>query len=98
MCGCGKLTVRKNKNQQKLRLALIQKRKSLLLKKKSLQLKNDNNIDSNNLEFKPAPGLIGQTTAQVRGNGGVGVRRLRRGGRKGQNKRRVGMKKLNRKI
>lgn len=81
MCGCGKLTVRKNK---KPNLALILKRKTQLANKKKqnenkLKLNSSNNSDDSNdkLEFNPTPGLIGQTTAQVRG-GGVGVRKIRK--------------------
>ncbi len=88
MCGCGKLTVRKNKKQQKLTLALIQKRKTQLANKKKLNEENKlTNTNNDNFTFNPTPGLIGQTTAQVR-TGGMGVRKIRRNKRR--NVRNVG--------
>ncbi len=88
MCGCGKLSIRKNKKQQKLTLALIQKRKTQMANKKKLseenKLKDTNNTE--NFTFNPTPGLIGQTTAQVR-SGGMGVRHIRRNRRRNINRR-----------
>ncbi len=85
MCGCGKLTVRKNKKQQKLTLALIQKRKTQLANKKKLneenKLTNNTNTNNDNFTFNPTSGLIGQTNAQVR-TGGIGVRRILRNKRR----------------
>ncbi len=90
MCGCGKLSVRKTKNNKskKLTLAKLQNKKTQTTSVKRILLSKKDN----ELRFNPTPGLIGQTTAQVRGGGGVGVRRLRKNKRIGKRKNNKGKK------
>ncbi len=90
MCGCGKLTIKKLNNRKK---KMMQKKK--LAQNIQLKLENSNNVNdnSNNLEFNPTHGLVGQTTAQIRAFGGVGTRRIRK--RRGLNKKKG--KKIQRK-